>query len=73
MDALHRLDSPSPWADAPVPTIPVRRTAGLDWPGEGRVAQVPAVLVLAMTARCCCDACVDTFVSRRRKAHLQAL
>jgi hypothetical protein len=58
--------------DAPV-TIPVPRTPGLDWPGEGDVAFVPAALVLAARGRCSCDNCVDGFVHMMRRTRLRVV
>ena len=58
--------------DAPA-TIPVPRSPGIDWPGEGDVAFVPAALLLAARGRCSCDNCVDGFVHMMRRAQLQAV
>jgi hypothetical protein len=58
--------------DAPV-TVPVPRTAGLDWPGDGEVAFVPAALMLAASGRCSCDNCVDGFVHMMRRTRLRAV
>jgi hypothetical protein len=58
--------------DAPV-TIPVPRTPGIDWPGDGDVAYVPAALLLAARGRCSCDECVDGFVHMMRRTRLQAV
>ena len=58
--------------DAPV-TIPIPRVAGMDWPGEGDVAFVPAALLLAARGRCSCPDCVDGFVHMLRRSRLQAV
>ena len=58
--------------DAPT-TIPVPRAPGIDWPGDGDVAFVPAALILASRGRCSCDSCVDGFVHMVRRARLQAV
>ena len=58
--------------DAPV-TVPVPRTPGLDWPGEGDVAFVPAALMLAARGRCSCAECVDGFVHMMRRTRLRAV
>ena len=58
--------------DAPV-TIPIPRTPGMDWPGDGEVAFVPAALMLAARGRCSCSDCVDGFVHMLRRTRLQAV
>ena len=58
--------------DAPV-TVPVPRSPGIDWPGGGQVAFVPAALLLAARGRCSCESCVDGFVHMMRRAQLQAV
>ena len=58
--------------DAPV-TVPVPRTAGVEWPGEGEVAFVPAALILAARGHCSCDNCVDGFVHMMRRTRLRAV
>lgn len=58
--------------DAPV-TVPVPRAPGLDWPGDGEVAWVPAALMLAVRGRCSCENCVDGFVHMMRRTQLQAV
>ncbi|MFN2537515.1 MAG: hypothetical protein ABR549_05110 [Mycobacteriales bacterium] len=58
--------------DAPV-TVPVPRSSGIDWPGEGDVAFVPAALMLAARGRCSCDDCVDAFVHMMRRTRLKAV
>lgn len=58
--------------DAPV-TIPLPRTPGLDWPGDGEVAFVPAALMLAARGRCSCPNCVDGFVRLLAKSRLRAV
>ena len=58
--------------DAPV-TVPVPRTPGMDWPGDGDVAHIPAALMLAAYGRCSCDGCVDGFVHMMRRTRLQAV
>lgn len=51
--AVHR---PVPSGDdGALAVVAVPRALAGDWPGDGPVAQVPAVLLLAMTGRCCCD------------------
>jgi len=58
--------------DAPV-TVPLPRTPGIDWPGEGAVAHVPAALMLAARGRCSCDSCVDGFVHMMRRTRLKTV
>lgn len=58
--------------DAPV-TIPIQRVPGMDWPGDGEVAFVPAALLLAARGRCSCPDCVDGFVHMLRRSRLQAV
>jgi hypothetical protein len=58
--------------DAPV-TVPVPRAPGVDWPGDGEVAFVPAALMLAARGRCSCPSCVDGFVHMLRRSRLQAV
>ena len=58
--------------DAPV-TVPLPRTPGMTWPGDGPVAMIPAALMLAARGRCSCDSCVDGFVHMMRRAQLQAV
>lgn len=58
--------------DAPV-TIPIPRVPGMDWPGGGDVAFVPAALLLAARGRCSCPDCVDGFVHMVRRSRLQAV
>jgi hypothetical protein len=58
--------------DAPV-TIPIQRSPGVNWPGEGEVAFVPAALMLAARGRCSCDECVDGFVRLMGKSRLRAV
>jgi hypothetical protein len=58
--------------DAPV-TVPIQRSPGLDWPGGGEVAFVPAALMLAARGRCSCDTCLDGFVRLLAKSRLRAL
>ncbi len=49
-------------------TVPVPRTEGMDWPGDGPVAQVPVALLLAARGQCSCDTCCEGFVRLTRKA-----
>jgi hypothetical protein len=58
--------------DAPV-TVPIQRSPGLDWPGDGEMAFVPAALMLAARGRCSCDSCLDGFVRLLAKGRLHAL
>lgn len=58
--------------DAPV-TVPVPRTPGMSWPGQGDVAFVPAALMLAARGRCSCEDCVDGFVHMMRRMRLKAV
>jgi hypothetical protein len=58
--------------DAPV-TVPVPRAPGINWPGDGEVAFVPAALMLAAGGRCSCDTCVDGFVHMLRRTRLRAV
>ena len=55
---------------APV-TVPLPRTPGMDWPGEGPVAMVPAALLLSARGRCACDECVDGFVRLLARKRMQ--
>ena len=67
--AVHR---PVPSRDdGALAVVAVPRAFAGGWPGGGPVAQVPAVLLLAMTGSCCCDDCVDEHVRRTRRAGLQ--
>ena len=72
------MTAPAPHAidvitnDAPV-TVPVPRTPGIDWPGGGDVAFVPAALMLAARGKCSCPPCVDGFVGLLRRSRLQAV
>jgi len=67
--AVHR---PLPSRDdGALAVVAVPRALAGGWPGDGPAAQVPAVLLLAMTGRCCCDDCVDELVRRTRRAGLQ--
>jgi hypothetical protein len=58
--------------DAPV-TIPVPRSPGINWPGDGEVAHIPVALMLAARGRCSCGNCVDGFVHMMRRMRLQAV
>lgn len=60
-------------ADAAPVTIPIPRVEGMDWPGEGEVAFVPAALMLAAYGRCTCSTCVDGFVHMLRRSRLRAV
>lgn len=60
-------------ADAAPVTIPIPRVEGMDWPGEGEVAFVPAALMLAAYGRCTCCTCVDGFVHMLRRSRLRAV
>lgn len=57
---------------APV-TIPIPRRPGIEWPGDGEVAFVPAALMLAARGRCSCPTCVDGFVRLLAKGRLRAV
>ncbi len=65
-------DSDARDLDAPV-TVPLPRTPGMAWPGEGPTAQVPAALLLAARGRCSCADCVDGFVALLRRRRLAAV
>ena len=58
--------------DAPV-TIPLPRTPGMDWPGDGDVVHVPAALMLAASGRCSCPPCIDGFVHMLARTRLRAV
>lgn len=58
--------------DLPV-TVPIPRRPGIDWPGDGEVAFVPAALLLAARGRCSCSTCIDGFVHLLRRTRLQAV
>jgi hypothetical protein len=57
---------------APV-TIPIPRTAGVDWPGNDEVAFVPAALMLAARGRCSCPPCTDGFVRLMARSRLRSV
>lgn len=58
--------------DAPV-TIPIQRSPGLNWPGDGEMAFVPAALMLAARGRCSCETCTDGFVRLVARSRLRAV
>lgn len=67
------LHSPT-YDDAAAPvTVPVRRVPGMQWPGDGDVAQVPVALLLAARGRCSCDDCCEGFVRLLRRQRLRAV
>ncbi|MGB8649572.1 MAG: hypothetical protein WCD35_02810 [Mycobacteriales bacterium] len=54
-------------------TVPLPRSGGLDWPGDGEVAFVPAALLLAARGKCSCVTCVDGFVHLLRRTQVRAV
>lgn len=66
----HRLSTAAD--DVPM-TVPLPRFAGMDWPGEDEVAQVPVALILAARGRCSCAACCEGFVHMMRRLRLKAV
>ena len=58
--------------DTPV-TVPIPRVPGVDWPGGGEVAFVPAALLLAARGRCSCPPCTEGFVHLLRRTRLRTV
>ena len=66
----HRVDAiPN---DAPL-MVPLPRTPGMNWPGDGETALVPAALLLAARGRCSCPNCLDGFVHMLRRGQVRAV
>lgn len=59
--------------DAAPVTVPIPRVEGMDWPGEGEVAFVPAALMLAAYGRCTCTECTEGFVRLLARRRLRAV
>jgi hypothetical protein len=72
-DEFYDFDQYDAFDDNVLITVPIPRTPGLAWPGEGEVANVPAVLLQALYGRCTCANCCAGLAAVVRRSQLHAV